>query len=360
MKKNSVKKLAKILVDYSCKVKKGETVLIDSDLPAKPLVLELYRQILLKGAYPMIDWSTEGFAHIYYNNATEEQLRHYPKITEFKHLNTDAFIFIRAPKNRNELRNCDTRKILLRRKILDPLSKIHIKKRWVIFDWPTKTLAKDAGMSFEKFQKFVFSSSLLDWKKETEKMKKVQNLLNKTDKVRIVAKNTDLTMSIKGMHAIIGDGSYNMPDGEVFTAPLKNSLNGFIKFDFPYRFIGRKISGIFLEFRNGKVVRAKAEKNEKFLKQMLATDSGSSYVGELGIGCNYKIDKFTDNTLFDEKIGGTIHLALGFAYPECYKGKNGKKGNKSVIHADIVKDLRDGGKIYFDGKLVEENGKFKI
>jgi aminopeptidase len=284
-------------------------------------------------------------------------LKHYPKISDFKFKNTDAFIYINAPKNRNELKDADPRKMILRRKILEPIDKIRIKKKWVIFDWPTKTLAKDAGMSLNAYRKFVFSSSILDWKKESEKLKKICSLLNKTDKVRIVSKDTDIAMSVKGMTAIIGNGSYNMPDGEIFTAPVKNSVNGFIKFSFPLRSMGRKISGIYLEFRNGKVVKAKADKNEKFLKHLLKTDNDAGCVGELGIGCNYNIKKFTDNLLFDEKIGGTIHLALGNAYPECLKGK---KGSKSAIHADIVKDLRKGGRMYFDGKLVEENGKFKI
>ncbi len=377
--KDKIVKLAKLLVDYCCKIKKRDKVLIDADLPATPLVIEIYKQAILKGAYPRIEWNVEGFAPIYFNHASHEQLMHYPKITEHVHKNMDAFIFIRAPINRQECKNCDIKKIALRYKIANKISRIHIgkrilikpgvkppfkkynidainklytTKRYVIFDWPTFTLARDAGMSLSQYQNFVFSACLQDWRKLSKKMRKIKNLLNKADKVRILAGDTDLTFSIKGKNWILNYGPENMPAGEIFTAPNEKTTNGYIKFTYPLRYMDQKISNIKLWFKNGKVVKAKSS-NMKALNALLNLDKGARHLGEFAFGMNPKIRKFTDNLLFDEKIGGTIHLALGYAFKDCL-GKN-----KSAVHADIVKDMRKGN-IFIDNQLVYKNGKFSI
>jgi aminopeptidase len=345
-------KLARLLVDYSCRIKKNDKVLIQTDLPAKPLVLELYKQILQRGAYPRIEWNIEGFSPIYYNYASFEQLRNYPKITEYVYKKMDAFIFIRAPIKREECKDCDLKKIILRRKVTEKVTRIRLKKKYVLFDWPTKTLAKAASMSLKQYKDFVFSACLQDWEKERRKMQRIKKLLDKSDKVRIIGEDTDLTFSTKGKNAVINYGPDNMPAGEVFTAIREKTANGFVRFTYPLRYLDQKISNIKLWFKEGKVVKAKST-NMKALNALLNADEGARYIGELGIGCNSKIKRFTDNLLFDEKIGGTIHLALGMAYPEC-RGRN-----KSAVHADIVKDMRKG-KIIMDGKLVYENGKFKL
>ncbi len=347
-----IEKIARILVDYSCKIKKDEIAVIIADLPAKPLVLELYKQIIKKGAYPRLTWNVEGFSPVYYCYAGIKQLRNFPKITEHEYKNSDAFMYIRAPVDRQELKKCDPQKIMLRQKITKKLSEIRLKKKWVIFDYPTEALAKDAGMTLQKYKKFVFNATITDWEKESKKWRRIANFFDRADRVHIIAKNTDLKFSIKGRKAVVGDGTYNMPDGEVFTAVVEKSVNGRIEFTYPLRMMGRRISNIYLEFKNGRVIRFNSSDN-KALKEILDTDKGARYIGEFAFGMNPRINRFTDNLLLDEKISGTIHFALGNAYKEC-KGKN-----KSAVHADIVKDMHNA-KIFIDCKLVYKDGKFKI
>ena len=348
----AIKEIAKILVEYSCKVKKGEHVYIAADLPAKLLIMEVYRLILKKGAYPVLNWCVEGFSPIYYDNTTDEQLKKKPEITEFSYRKCSAFMFIRAPINRLELKNSDPEKIALRQKTLKQINDIRLKKKWVIFDWPTKSLAKDAGMSLQAYKKFVFDAAIQNWKEKSAAWKKIADFLNKSKKVQILTNDTDLTFSIKGRKAIVGNGTYNMPDGEVFTSVVDNSAKGKIKFTYPLRHHGQKIGKIYLEFEDGKVVKFGSDNNDA-LRTLLHTDNGARLIGEFAFGMNPNVNKFTDNLLLDEKIGGTIHLALGNAYKEC-KGKN-----ESAVHADIVKDMSKG-KILIDDKLVYENGKFLI
>jgi len=355
-----LKEVARILVEHSTKIKKGDRVGIFFQEEAKPLALEVYKQALLKGAYPYLSCSVSGASYIFYKYANEDQLKRFPKVAMFEVKNTDVYIAISADYNTKELSAIDPKKIALRRKIVDPITKWRVEKtRWVICDYPTNALAQEASMSLEEFEDFVFKAILVDWKKMSKRMERLRNIMKKTNTVRIIGKNTDLVLSIKGSNPVVDDGTNNMPGGEVFTAPSKYSANGFIEFSYPAIRDGNEVDGIYLEFKNGKVVGAKATKNEKFLKTMLKIDEGASYLGELGIGCNYNIDRFTKNLLFDEKIGGTIHLALGNGYKENY-GKM-KDVNKSALHWDIVKDFRlEGGKLFFDDKLIQKNGRFLI
>jgi len=357
MKKDArIEKLAKILIEHSLKIKKNDIVQISAGIPARPLILELYKQIIRKGAYPRVNIDFKGMSSTYYRYASEEQLRNFPKISMFEMKNTDALIYLAAPEDRYELAKIPSKKIMHRQKILEPIDKERMKKRWVLFYYPVKDYAKDAGMKLSEFEDFVFNSCFIDWKKQSEKMKKLKNILDKGKIVRIVGKDTDISFSIAGRNAVIGDGTFNMPDGEVYTAPHEDTLNGKIAFTFPLIEMGREISGIVLEFKNGRLIKASAKKNENILKTMINTDKGASKIGELGIGCNYNIKKFVKATLFDEKIGGTIHLALGKAYKEC------RGTNKSAVHRDIIKDLRKpfGGKIFIDNKLIQKDGKFLI
>jgi len=350
-------KIAKILVEHSCKIKKGDVVQIIAGIPAKPLILEVYKQVIQKGAYPMLHVDFSGLNYLYYKYASNEQLRNFPEISYHEMKKSDAVIYIGAPENRYELATIAPQKLTLRNKVTKKISDERLKKRWVIFDWPVKDFAKDAGMSLANFRKFVFNACIQDWNALKKKMIKIKKIIDKGKKVRILSKDTDISFGIKGRLAAVGDGTFNMPDGEVWTAPEENTTRGHIAFTYPLIVMGRKIKGIKLRFRKGKVVKASAKENEDVLKALIATDSGASKLGELGIGCNYKIQRFSNLLLFDEKIGGTIHLALGNAYKEC-KGKN-----KSAVHADIVKDLRKkhgGGKVFIDNKLFIEDGKFKI
>lgn len=355
MTDDRVKKTAKLIVDYSTKVKKGEYVQIISDYQAKDLVLEIYKLVLLKGAYPKVHLSLPGMAYTYYKHATDEQLNHFPKIAMNEIKNTDAVIFIGASSNTKELANIDSKRIAMRQKATKP---IFIERsentKWVIFYYPTGAFAQGAGMSLEEFSDFVFSSTLVDYKKMSKSQEKLKKMIDKGKKIRIVAKNTDVTFGIKGRKGVKCDGIFNLPDGEVFTSPEEKTAEGVVEFSYPALLQGKEVEGIRLEFKKGKVVNATAKKNQDFLRKVLETDKGSKYVGEVGIGVNYKINKFVKNILFDEKIGGTIHIALGKSYKEA----GGK--NDSAIHWDIVTSLKNGGKLYIDNKLVQKNGKFLI
>ena len=350
-----IKRLADILVNYSTKIKKGDHIELNFGVEAKELALECYKLILKKGAFPIPHAGVPGFAYEYYKNATSEQLQAKPKLGIFEAKLSDGSISIGAAKNTKELSNIDPKKIGMRRKATKQISDIYVKKNnWVICEFPTAALAQDAEMSVSEFEDFVYGACLQDWKKEEKRQTKLKKILDKGKHVRIVGPDTDIQFSIKGRQGIKCAGDRNMPDGEVFIAPDEMTVEGHIKYSYPAIRGGREVDGIYLEFKKGKVVKASAEKNETFLKEMIATDKGSCRLGEFGIGTNYGIKKFIKQILFDEKIGGTIHLALGMAYPE----GNGK--NKSAVHWDMVKDLRKGGAIYIDGKCIQRNGKFLI
>jgi len=356
MSDERIKKLAEILVNYSVRVKKGETITISASSAAEELVVELYRLIIKKGAYPVVNIQFPKMAYIYYKNASKEQLRKFPDIFNFQIKKSQACISISADENTRELSNVDPRSVAVRQKITAPISDYIVnekkKIRRVSLDFPTNALAQDAEMSLEEYESFLFNATNQDWNKEKKRLYKIKSLFKNADKIRIIGSDTDIEMSVKGREFIVDAGEENMPGGEIFSAPLEKTVNGKIKFTYPAVRSGREVNDVELEFKNGKVIKAKASKNEKFLKAMINTDKGSKYVGELGIGGNLQINKFTKNLLFDEKLNGTIHLALGMAYKEC------KGTNKSALHWDIVKDLKKNGKIIVDGKVVQKNGKW--
>ncbi|MAG52739.1 MAG: aminopeptidase [Nanoarchaeota archaeon] len=346
--------VAKILVEYSNEIKKDDKVMIDGGIEAQELIKKIYKLCIQKGAYPRVNIGISGLAKIYYDNVSEEQLKHFPEfaLQEVKHF--DVFISIGAPTNTRSLTNVNPKKIAERSKVTNPISEEILKKRWVIFYYPTNALAQEADMSLEEFEDFVFDSTIQDWKKMSEDETKLKEILDNGKEVQIIGKNTDIKFSIENRESIKGDGKNNMPCGEVFIAPVESSTSGFIEFSFPAIRGGRMVEGVKLKFKEGKVIEFSATKNEDFLKEMLNVDEGAKFVGELGIGFNYNIKQFVKNILFDEKIGGTIHLALGRAYEE------GGGTNKSTLHWDIIKDLRGEGKILIDGKIIQENGKFLI
>jgi aminopeptidase len=352
-------KLAKILVEHATKVKKGDRVIINGDVIAEPLINEVYRLCILKGAHPAVHAHLPKLAHTYYKYANDDQLKRFPEVSMIEAKKADVFIGIWGTSNTREMSGIDPKRIAIRSKVVDPISKVRLKKRWVGCDYPTNALAMEAEMSLEEYEDWFYNACNIDYDAVKKKHEKLKHILDDASEVRIVGKNTDLKLSIKGMTSINHQGECNIPDGEVFTAPEKFKTEGHIEFSYPAIRGGNEVDGIYLEFKNGKVVKATAKKNEKFLHSMLKTDEGASYLGELGIGINYNITKYTKNLLFDEKIGGTIHLALGMAYPECYT-KNPSQGNKSALHWDIVKDLRQGGKIIVDGKVIQDKGKFRI
>jgi aminopeptidase len=352
-----IEKQAKILVDYSTKVKKGEVVQITGGELAKPLILAVYRQVLKKDpAEVKVHVGLEGMDEIYFATASKRQLKRFPNLAYHEAKNVDVRIGISAPSNTRHLSGVDPEKFAVRSKVLKPIKDQIVEKvRWVISDYPTAALAQEAEMSLAEYEDFLFGAIVdVDWKKLTREQEKLARRFNRGEKVRIVAPGTDLTLSIKGRLAVSACGEHNMPDGEVFTSVVENSTSGRIRFSYPAIYRGREVEGIELEFDGGRVVGARARKGQKFLETMLKVDEGASRLGELGIGNNFMIDRFTKNILFDEKIGGTVHLALGSAYKET-RGEN-----ESAIHWDMICDLREEGELYLDDELIQRKGKWLI
>ncbi len=348
-------KAAKILVEHSTKVKKGETVQIITDHLARPLAIEVLKLVLKRGAYPIIHTSLPGSAHTFYKHANKDQLQHVHESLMHEMKRTDVIIYISAPTNTRELSELDPKKLALRRKATERISRYRVENtRWVLFDYPCEALAQEASMSIEEFEDFVFSATNIDWSKEGKRQEKLKRILDKGKQVHIIGKNTDLRFSIEGRTAIKCFGKHNMPDGEVFIAPVETTTEGCIEYSFPAIYSGGEVDGITLEFKRGKVVKAHATKNNDLLQAMLNTDPGARRLGEFGVGTNYNIKRHIKQILFDEKIGGTIHLAVGSAY------KEGGGKNKSGLHWDMILDLRQGGKIIVDNRVIQENGKFLI
>jgi aminopeptidase len=351
------KKLAKLVVNHSVFVKPEEKVVLSGSYESVPLLVEIYKELILKGAYPLVQVALPGTKEFYYKYANKKQLTLFPE--EKMHLVKQAkkYIGVHTESNTKELTNVDPKKILLREKTFKPIGEYicneKSKIRRVSLIYPCEAFAQEAEMSLTEFENFVYGACLQDWNKLGKQMEKLKKVFEKGKKVHLLGKNVDLKFSIEGKNCVIDKGEENMPGGEIFMAPLRKSLEGEITFEYPAVEGGREVKGIHLKFKEGKVIFASAEKNEDFLKEMLNADENASYVGEFGIGCNPKIKKFTKNLLFDEKISGTIHLALGMAYKE-----NGG-GNDSAIHWDIVKDMKQS-KIILDGKVVQKNGKWQI
>ena len=348
-------KLAKLIINYSLNVKPDENVVISGSTEAQDFILALYKEIILKNAHPILRVSIPGTNSFFYKYAKKHQIEKFPDHFDYIVKNSQKYIGIDTEINTRELTNCDPKKITARAKITHPISEYICNSRpkmcRVTVGFPCQALAQESEMNLVEYENFVYSACLQDWKKIKNFMNKVKSKFKKNSEVHLIGKGVDLKMKVKGNLAKIDAGEENMPGGEIFMAPVRESLNGWIKFDYPAIRDGKEVADIELKFENGKVVEAKASKNENFLKEI--KDENSCYVGELGIGCNPKINKFTKNLLFDEKINGTIHLALGSAYKE-----NGG-GNDSAIHWDIVKDMKNA-KIIVDGKILQKKGKWKV
>ena len=350
-----IKKQAEILVDYSLKAKRGEKVVIIGGVNAQPLMLEMYRRLIKKGAHDVrLRYDSYELSETYFKNASEAQINYFPKIdmSEIKYM--DCYVRIASPTNTRGLTNVDTEKITKRAKVLRPITNYRVENtRWVITRFPSEAQAQEADMSLSDYSTFVFNAiNRVDWKKKFKEQEKLRRRIDAASEVRIVGKGTDLRISIRGRKAVNAGGEHNMPDGEVFTSVVEDSVNGYITYTYPALYFGKEFHEVRLEFERGKVIKANADKGEKDLNQILNADRGARHIGELGIGNNFNIKKFTKDILFDEKIGGTVHLALGKGY------KKTLSRNISVIHWDMIKDLRIGGELWFDDKLVQKNGKW--
>ncbi len=368
MQKTVWDKYAQVLVDYSTDVQKGDLVLIKStSMYAKDLVKAIYRRVLEKGANPVVRSSYGDMAEIFLNLATDEQLDYVDPMSKLEYDVVDKYISIGAPLNTKSLSNVDLAKLSRRGKATKQLSEKLMKRsaegkaKWVIADVPTHALAQEAKMSFDEYSEFLFKSCYLDLDDPVAKLKELDakqeswvKYLDHVKNIRIVGEKTDITFNVEGRKWVNCSGLNNYPDGEVFTSPVEDGINGEIYFDLPQNYHGNSAKGVSLVIKEGRIVEAHAEQGEEFLNAMLDMDEGSRGIGEIAIGTNDEIQNVTGNILFDEKIGGAIHMAAGASYPET----GGK--NVSGLHWDMIKNMKNGGKIYADDKLIYENGKMII
>ena len=361
-------KYAKVLVDYSTNVQKGELVVIStSSIKAKDLVRAIYKRVLQKGANPVLRTGFGDMAEIYMKYASDEQLDYVDPMTRLEYEKADVFISLGAPLNTKAMAKADLGKMSRRGKATKPLSELMLSRaakgelKWVIADVPTHALAQEANMSLDEYTDFLFKSCYLDLEDPVAKLKELDveqtrwaQYLNGVKELRIVGDKTDITFNVEGIKWISCSGLNNYPDGEVFTSPVEDGINGEIFFDFPQNYRGNSAKDVHLWIEKGQVVRAEASSGQEFLEAMLNMDEGSHGIGEIAFGTNFEVQDVTGNILFDEKIGGAIHMAVGASYPET----GGK--NVSGLHWDMIKNMKNGGKAYADGKLIYENGRFVI
>ncbi|PPD57613.1 aminopeptidase [Dehalogenimonas etheniformans] len=361
-----IQKLAELVVKYSTKIKSGNKVVINAPVAAQPLTRAIYTEVVKAGGFPIV-LPRGDFEDILYRFGTDEQIQYVHQPQRYIAEEYDARFAVLADDNTKKLSNVAPEKMVLFDRGRSGLMKTMMKRsgtgefNWVVVPFPTAAMAQDAEMSLEEYEDFVFGACMPDlddpigyWLKQSDRLQKVVDWLKGRREVHVTAPGTDLKLSIKGRKFVKCDGQYNMPDGEVFTGPVEDSANGHVYFSYPAIESGREVTGVRLWFENGKVVKATAEKNEEFLLKTLDTDEGARRLGEFAIGTNEGITRFTGEILFDEKIGGSFHMALGAGYPET------GSVNESAIHWDMVCDLRQGGEIRVDGDLLYKDGKFVI
>lgn len=367
MADSRVQKFAKVLVEHSARIVPGDRVLIEATTAAEPLVRELYVQILERGGHPHPLISFPGLEESYLLHANDPQLEFVPTFMKLAYDQFESRIRVHSSTNTRGLSNIDPVKLQKRGKAVSTITETQMRRgaegvfKWVTTLYPTDAYAQDAGMSLKEYEDFVFNAvhaneddPIAYWNSTAAGQQKAIDFLAGKDIVSLRGPNVDLSLSIKGRKFMNSTGVYNMPDGEIFTGPVEDSVNGWVKFTYPAIYGGVAVEGAELIFNRGRVEQAKAEKNEAYLVKMLESDGGSRYLGEFAIGTNFDINRFTGNILFDEKIGGTIHMALGRGYPE-----TGSK-NESSIHWDMICDMRDGSEIVVDGQLLYQNGQFVI
>lgn len=354
MKDKRQTKLARILVEYSVEVRQDDIVMLEySDGTPMELIREIQTACLQRGArYVDINYSSSDLAYNFYRQASPSQLKYFPRHRLRFMKEVDAYIGIGAPWNTKTMSAIPGSVLSARQRLLKPIQEERVDNtRWVITRYPTHSQAQAAGMSFDDYEDFYFRACNIDWEAQSRKQEKLKKILDKADTVRIVAPDTDLSFSIAGMPAIKCDGKRNIPDGEIFTAPVRNSMEGYIRYNTPSLYQGKEFFGVYFEFKKGKILKARAEKGGENLESILDTDRGARFVGEFAFGLNKQIRRPILSTLFDEKIAGSIHLTPGACYKEC------DNQNRSAVHWDLVRIMKDG-EIYLDGKLIQRHGKF--
>ncbi|MBN1330014.1 MAG: aminopeptidase [Candidatus Heimdallarchaeota archaeon] len=361
-------KLAKLVVKYAVNIQPGDLVQIRSLSNAIDLNQEVYREVIKAGGNVVrFDINIPGINEIFFKYASDEQIKYVdPTAIDLQKRITKA-ISIYSSFNTRELTNIDPAKTKMLSEAKLELSKIFFERsgkgelKWNLCPYPCLSLAQEANMGIDEYREFVYKALALDkkdpiehWKNVEKEQEKITKILDKGKEFRIVGEDTDLTLGIEGRSWINCCGHENLPDGEVFTAPIETSVNGTIRFTYPGIFLGQEIENIWLKFKDGIVVDSDAAKGKNLLDKVLSMENAGT-LGELAVGTNYGIQRFTKNMLFDEKIGGTVHLALGFGYPE-----SGSK-NQSPIHWDILKDMKPkGSKILLDNDIIYQEGQWKI
>jgi aminopeptidase len=351
---------ADLIAGYCLEVEAGQQVLVRSTSLAAPLLLELQRAVLERDAWPLLRVEVPGQTRGFYEHAREWQLDDFAPMALYEARKAKASVGIQAPEDVRALAGLDPERLTRARRARAPISEATMKQRWCSTLWPTPALAEQAGMPLEDFEAFVARALFLDRPAGPEaawgELRAFQDALiarvGRAKTIRIEADGTDVTLDVGGRTWVNSDGRRNMPSGEVFTGPVETSATGRVRFTIPSSPAGVEVSGVELELRGGEVVGARADEGEEYLHRALATDDGARRIGELGIGTNFGIDRAIGTILFDEKIGGTIHLALGRSYPET----GGK--NVSALHWDLICDLRPGGRLSADGKTIMRDGDF--
>ena len=362
-----VETVADILVDYSVKVRKNDLVVIRGAYIAEPLMLEIYRRCIERGAHPVLRPTFPAAEPLWYRFAADHQLEYLWEPDRWMTENLDCSFSILSETNTRQLSKVDPSRQVMQSKAKKPLFDTAMDRsargdyRWNLTLFPTEAYAMDAEMSLAEYEDFFYGACLVDaedpideWKRMADNNKRLVDWMEGRNEVHIEGEGTDLVLGIAGRTFEPSDGTANFPDGEIFTGPEEDKTRGHVSFTYPAIFGGQAVEGIRLEFEAGRVVDATAEKNEKFLLQTLDADPGARVLGELGIGTNYGIEAFSGEILLDEKIGGTVHLAVGASYPET----GGR--NESAVHWDMVCDLRGGGRVTADGDLLMEDGKLVV
>ena len=362
-----IQRWAHTLVNYSLYIKKGNTVAIHATPAAAPLVEAVYEEVLNAGGHPLPQISLESLEEIILRKGTDEQLSFISPTAQMLAERVDARLFISSSTNTRSLSNIEPARGALRRKAGQQANRSLRRReqagefRWSSTLYPTSAYAQEANMSLREFEEFVFDICFLNdekpitrWQELSVQQQRLVDWLKGHKQVHVLSQGTDLTLSIEERIFINSDGKRNFPSGEFFTGPIENSANGVIQYDIPTIYDGRRVEGIRLVFREGKVVEASARQGQEYLLQMLDLDAGARFLGEFAFGNNKHIDRGTGNILFDEKIGGTVHLALGSSYPET------GGVNASALHWDMICDLRTKGEVYIDDTLFLKDGNIQV
>ncbi len=362
-----IEKLADVLVNYSAEIQPGDWVLVSGHVLALPLLEEVVRHVVRAGGHPTVQLDADGIATAKLEEAAEEQLSFVSPSRRLMADKLDARIVVRAASNTRNLSHIDPKKQQIRQNAQHELRQTLRARtaagnhRWTLTQYPCPAYAQEADMSLSEFEDFVYAATYADqpdpvacWQRVHDEQQRLVDWLVGKKNVEVRGPNVEMTLSITGRTFINSDGKRNMPSGEIFTGPVEDSVNGWVRFTYPAIRQGREVSGVEFEFKEGKVVNARAEKNEDYLLSQLDSDAGSRYLGEFAVGTNYQIQRFTKSILFDEKIGGTIHMAIGSGYPE-----TGSQ-NQSSVHWDFICDMRNESEIVVDGELFYKDGEFQI